>query len=87
MAPARVEMYTTMTCASCVRAKRLLKSKGIDVEEIDVSWDRTPMIERTNGRMTVPQIFIDDRGIGGFDELAHLERKGELDALLGIVSS
>ena len=81
---ATVEMYTTMTCPSCIRAKRLLAGKGVEVDEIDVSFDRSAMIERADGRRTVPQIFIDDRGIGGFDDLAALERDGKLDALLGI---
>jgi glutaredoxin 3 len=79
-----VEMYTTQTCASCIRAKRLLAAKGVEVQEIDVSWDREPMIERANGRMTVPQIFIDDEGIGGFDDLAKLDREGRLNSMLGL---
>lgn len=83
---ATVEMYTTMTCASCIRAKRLLASKGVDVTEIDVSFDRSEMIQRADGRMTVPQIFIDDEGIGGFDDLAALDRMGRLDAMLGLIS-
>lgn len=79
---AHVEMYTTQTCPSCIRAKRLLTSKGVDIQEIDVSFDRSAMVERTEGRMTVPQIFIDGRGIGGFDDLVELERAGQLDELL-----
>lgn len=81
---ATVEMYTTQTCPSCIRAKRLLASKGIDVQEIDVSFDRSAMMERAGGRMTVPQIFIDDEGIGGFDDLARLDREGRLDPMLGL---
>jgi len=81
---ATVEMYTTQTCPSCIRAKRLLASKGVEVQEIDVSWDRSAMVERADGRMTVPQIFIDDEGIGGFDDLAALDRQGKLNALLGL---
>ncbi len=83
---ATVEMYTTMTCGSCIRAKRLFAAKGVDVTEIDVSFDRSEMIKRADGRMTVPQIFIDDEGIGGYDDLALLERQGRLDAILGLVS-
>lgn len=83
---ATVEMYTTLTCGSCIRAKRLLAAKGVDVTEIDVSFDRSAMIERADGRMTVPQIFIDGEGIGGFDDLAALERLGRLDAILGLIS-
>jgi glutaredoxin 3 len=80
---ATVEMYTTMTCPSCIRAKRLLASKGVEVQEIDVSFDRSAMIERADGRGTVPQIFIDGVGVGGFDDLAALEREGRLDPMLG----
>ena len=76
-------MYTTMTCGWCVRAARLLATKGItEIEEIDVSFDRSPMVERAHGRMTVPQIFIDGKHVGGYDDLAALERAGRLDALL-----
>lgn len=79
-----VEMYTTQTCPSCIRAKRLLAGKGVEVQEIDVSFDRSAMIERAGGRMTVPQIFIDDEGIGGFDDLAKLDREGRLNSMLGL---
>lgn len=76
-------MYTTMTCGWCVRAARLLAAKGVhEIDEIDVSFDRSPMIQRTNGRMTVPQIFINGHHVGGYDDLASLERAGQLDALL-----
>lgn len=78
-------MYTKFLCPYCARAKSLLKAKGVSVEEHDISMggpDRTRMIERSGGRTTVPQIFIDDRAIGGSDDLAALERRGELDALL-----
>jgi glutaredoxin 3 len=81
---AKVVMYTTQWCPFCVRAKALLKNKGVPFEEVDVSNDeaeRTKMIE-TSGRRTVPQIFIDDQPIGGFEELAALDREGELDRLL-----
>jgi glutaredoxin 3 len=81
---ARIEIYTTKTCPSCIRAKRLFDAKGVEYEEIDVSLDRSDMIERTDGRMTVPQIFIDDDGIGGFDNLAALDRESKLDAMLGL---
>jgi glutaredoxin 3 len=82
-----VELYTTSLCPFCWRAKRLLNEKGIAFEEIDL-WQhpkrRSEMLERAEGRRTVPQIFIDGRGIGGSDELHALERTGELDRLLGI---
>lgn len=84
---ATVEMYSTMTCPSCIRAKRLLQSKGVEIQEIDVSFGREAMMERADGRGTVPQIFIDDIGIGGFDDLAALDRQGELDPMLGIVAA
>jgi glutaredoxin 3 len=81
---AKVVMYTTQWCPFCVRAKALLKNKGVPFEEVDVSGDdvlREKMIE-ASGRRTVPQIFIDDEPIGGFEELAALDREGELDRLL-----
>lgn len=81
---ATVEIYSTMTCSSCIRAKRMLEAKGVAFEEIDVSFGRETMIERADGRHTVPQIFIDDVGIGGFDDMAALERAGKLDPMLGI---
>jgi GrxC family glutaredoxin len=80
---AQVEMYTTPSCPFCVRAKRLLAARGIPFEEIDVAADdtlRAQVMERT-GRRTVPQIFIDGRAIGGFEELAALDAAGELKDL------
>jgi glutaredoxin 3 len=82
MRMAHVEIYSTMTCPSCIRAKRLLASKGVTFEEIDVSFDRSAMIERADGRSTVPQIFIDGHGVGGFDDLVALERRDALDPML-----
>lgn len=82
---ARVEIYTKFLCPYCARAIALLKAKGARFEEIDISMggpDRTRMIERSGGRTTVPQIFIDDRAIGGSDDLAALDRRGGLDPLL-----
>lgn len=75
-----VILYTTATCGYCVRAKSLLKSRNIAFREIDVSRDhdmRLRLVEQT-GRRTVPQIFIDGRSIGGYDELAALDRQGGL---------
>jgi glutaredoxin 3 len=80
---ARVLVYTTPSCPYCVRAKRLLAARGIAYEEIDVGADaelRADLVRRT-GRRTVPQIFIDDRAIGGFEELAELDAGGELSGL------
>jgi len=80
---ARVQMYTTASCPFCVRAKRLLQARGIPYDEIDVGDDlaaRADLVRRT-GRQTVPQIFIDGRAIGGFEELAVLDARAELAAL------
>lgn len=81
---ARVRMYTTQICPYCVRAKMLLKAKGVTFEEIDVSRDhdtRAWLVQAT-GRRTVPQIFINDEAIGGFDEMRALDLAGELDKKL-----
>ena len=86
---AEVEIYTTPWCPYCWRAKRLLETKGVKYVEVDLwqeSARRAEMVARANGRTTVPQLFIDGRGIGGSDELAVLEASGELDALLGQTS-
>ncbi len=83
---ALVEIYSTMFCPFCWRAKKLLKKRGVEYAEIDVmanSARRSEMVTRANGRDTVPQIFIDGRHIGGSEELAALERSGELETLLG----
>ena len=82
---AKVEIYTKFLCPYCSRAKSLLASKGVDYEEYDISMGgpkRAEMIERANGRTTVPQVFIDGRHIGGSDDLAELDRAGGLDPLL-----
>ena len=83
---AEIEMYTTEVCPYCVRAKQLFKKKGVEYREIDVSHDdalRDTMVKRAGGKRTVPQIFINDRHIGGCDELYALDRQGGLDPLLG----
>ena len=82
---AKVEIYTTPFCPYCYRAKALLASKGVSFEELDAphgSAARRAAIERSGGRTTVPQIFINGRSIGGSDELAALDRAGKLDQLL-----
>lgn len=82
---ATVEIYTTDFCPFCVRAKNLLTKKGVAFEEIPVDGDparRREMTERSGGGRTVPQIFIDNKSIGGSDDLAALELAGELDKLL-----
>ena len=83
----KVEIYTKFTCPYCARAKALLDRKGVTYEEYEISMGgpkRTEMLERANGRTTVPQIFIDGRHIGGSDDLADLDRNGKLDPLLGL---
>ena len=82
---AKIEVYTTPYCPFCARAKALLNGKKVAFEEIDVSEDtelRDAMVKRAGGRRTVPEIFVNGRIIGGYDELRELEVKGELDAIL-----
>lgn len=82
---AQIEIYTKAFCPYCVRAKALLADKGATYREIDVTMDRAgfdAMVERANGRRTVPQVFIDGRHIGGSDDLAALDARGGLDPLL-----
>ena len=82
---AKVEIYTLKMCPYCSRAVRLLQSKNISFEQIDVSMSgalRQTMCSRASGRTSVPQIFIDDEHIGGCDDLIALESAGHLDALL-----
>jgi glutaredoxin 3 len=79
-----VTLYTTQTCPYCRNAKLLLASKGVRMKEIDIQahpGKREEMVKRS-GRRTVPQIFIDDMYIGGFDDLSKLDRKGGLMSLL-----
>lgn len=80
----RIVMYTQALCGYCAAARSLLESKDVTYEEIDVTLDaglRREMAE-WSGVSTVPQIFIDDRHIGGYDQLSKLDREGKLDALL-----
>ncbi|MBL6749669.1 MAG: glutaredoxin 3 [Nevskia sp.] len=80
-----VVVYSTRICPYCVMAKRLLSSKGVKFVDVAVDADaarRTEMLERSGGRRTVPQIFIGERHVGGYDDLAALERAGQLDPLL-----
>jgi glutaredoxin 3 len=83
---AQIEMYSTMFCPYCARARALLRRKGADFVDIDVSENpdrRAEMISRAGGRTTVPQIFINGRHIGGCDDLVALDHAGKLDPLLG----
>lgn len=81
---AKVEIYTTPTCPYCHAAKALLADKGVDYQEITVLDPalREAMTARAHGRRTVPQIFIGDAHVGGYDDLAALDRRGGLDPLL-----
>ena len=82
---AKVEIYTTSSCGFCVRAKRLLELKKVAFEETSIDRGgepRTEMLQRANGRSTVPQIFIGGTHIGGCDDLMALEMDGKLDAML-----
>ena len=81
----RVEIYTKAFCPYCWRAKALLDGKGVAYEEISVDYGGDPkqaMIQRANGRTTVPQIFIGGRHVGGCDDLMALDHAGKLDPLL-----
>lgn len=80
-----VELYTSPLCGYCHAAKRLLTAKGVSYSEINVAAEparRSEMMDRAGGRHTVPQIFIGETHVGGFDDLNALERAGKLDALL-----
>ena len=82
---ARVEIYTKMFCGFCAAAKRLLTAKGVDYEEYDITMGgekRAEMLQRADGRSSVPQIFIDGRHVGGCDDLHALEEDGKLDPML-----
>jgi glutaredoxin 3 len=83
---AQVAIYTTPACPYCVMAKRLMREKGVDFEEIDVATDtdKRRWLVETTGQRTVPQVFIDGKPYGGFTDIAALDRKGELNPLLGL---
>lgn len=81
----KVEIYTKMFCPYCVRAKRLLGDRGVSFEEHDITMGgplRAEMIQRANGRTTVPQIFIGATHVGGSDDLVALDRGGKLALML-----
>jgi len=81
----RVEIYASMLCGYCYRAKKLLERKGVEFEEFDVMLSpgkRREMIERSGGRTSVPQIFVDGRHIGNCDDIYDLEAQGKLDQIL-----
>jgi glutaredoxin 3 len=84
MAMAEVKIYTTKLCPYCIRAKALLSRKGVAYQEIDVSGNRELrrwLLDET-GRQTVPQIFINGQSVGGYDDIAALDRQGRLDGML-----
>lgn len=84
---AKVEIYTKFLCPYCSRATALLRGKGVNFDEIDITMSsslRQEMLARADGRTTVPQVFIDGKHIGGSDDLAALDAGGGLDPLLGI---
>ena len=83
----QIEIYSSPLCGYCHATKRLLTSKGVSFEEIDVLRDparRSEMMKRAHGRHTVPQIFIDGVHVGGYDDLSALDRAGKLDPLLSL---
>ena len=83
----KVVIYTGPMCNFCSAAKHLLNKKKIKYQEIDIGYDekkREEMLKKSNGAKTIPQIFIEEKHIGGYVELKALENKGELDSLLGI---
>ena len=84
--PAEVIIYATRFCPYCMRARSLFKKKGVEYTEISVGRDRElwDEMEQRSGRDTVPQIFINDESVGGYDDIAALDRQGELDQKLGI---
>ena len=86
----RIVMYGTEYCSYCAAARMLLTKKGVEWEEISISGDedkRREMMDRSGGGRTVPQIFIDGKSIGGFDDLYSLEKDGQLDAILNATAS
>ncbi len=87
---AKVEIYTWRTCPFCIRAKNLLNNKGVDFIEYSIDGDeaaRAKMAQRSNGRRSLPQIFINDNHIGGCDDIHALEYQGKLNALLTATNS
>jgi glutaredoxin 3 len=87
MTQPRIEIYTKWGCPYCVAAKSLLDGKGVAYEEYDLTMGgpkRAEMLERVPGASTVPQILIDDKAYGGFDDINALDRAGKLDPVLGL---
>lgn len=83
----KIEVYSTAVCPYCVSAKNLLKAKGLEWTEMRIDTDpaqRDAMLTRSGGRRSVPQIFINDQHVGGFDDLVAADRSGKLTQLLGL---
>ena len=84
----KVVIYTTGLCPFCLLAKRLFAEKDVSYQEVDILMDpgaRADMVEKSGGRTSVPQIFVDDFHVGGSDDLYALEQEGRLDGILGLV--
>ncbi len=82
-----IDIYTSRSCPYCVRAKALLKSKGVSFNEFEVDGNPELIVEsvkRSDGMRTVPQIFIEKYHVGGYDDLSSLDQDGKLDSLLGL---
>jgi glutaredoxin 3 len=89
MSTPEIVMYSTHICPYCDRARQLFARKQVSIHEIKIDdnpTQREVMLQRSGGRRTVPQIFIGDRHVGGFDDLAALDRQGELNTLLGLAA-
>lgn len=87
MSQPRIEIYTKWGCPYCVAAKSLLDGKGVSYEEYDVTMGgpkRAEMVERVPGAATVPQVLVDGKAYGGFDDINALDRQGKLDPILGL---
>ncbi|TBR38996.1 MULTISPECIES: glutaredoxin 3 [Dyella] len=85
----KIEIYSTAVCPYCISAKNLLKSKGLEWQEVRIDTDpaqRDAMLTRSGGRRTVPQIFINDQHVGGFDDLVAADRSGKLADLLEVAA-
>ena len=83
----KIDIYTSSLCPYCHRAKELLRAKGITFNEFNIDGNSklsAEVVERSGGMRTVPQIFVENHHVGGYDDLKFLEQKGELDLLLGI---
>lgn len=85
----KIEVYSTAVCPYCVSAKNLLKAKGLEWTEVRIDTDaveRDAMLKRSGGRRTVPQIFVNDQHVGGFDDLVAADRSGKLAQLLELTA-